>query len=123
MELLFTSSLYRRILNEEILSYPAFPMYTTNCKPYIIGDDGFPLRGFLMKVYDGGSLKQLTFNQHICSQRAIVEQVIGQVKSRFRQVLYINTDNPTVKTLQFLCACILHNFIKLCGEGFDENVF
>lgn len=63
------------------------------------------------------------YNSRLSSARVIVEQCIGQLKSRWRHTMLLNADNPLVKTQSFYVACILHNFVKLNGDEWDESLF
>lgn len=82
---------------------------------FIVGDDAFPLKTYLLKPY---SRKQLTkgekiFNYRLSRARRIVENAFGILVSRFRIFekplsCEVSTADKIVRT-----CCALHNWLRL----------
>lgn len=53
---------------------------------FLVGDDAFPLKSYLLKPYSGTNLstKQKIFNYRVSRARRIVENAFGILASRFR---------------------------------------
>lgn len=89
-----------------------------------MADAGFPLRSYMITPFVGSDDRlQERFNKALSNTRVKVEQVIGQLKQRFRTLLYVSNDNPCVRTDYFHAACILHNMALLAGESWPSGTF
>ena len=63
--------------------------------PWLLGDKGFPIRVFCLPIMKMPKTRpEVHFNEKLSSARVLIEQVLGWVKSRFRQTLYVNEDGP-----------------------------
>lgn len=82
---------------------------------FFLGDDAFALQTHIIKPYDGNhtkrSLKRV-FNYRICRGRRVVENVFGQLTSKFqifKRPIQLCPQKPAIVTL----ACVhLFNYIK-----------
>ncbi|XP_035660672.1 putative nuclease HARBI1 [Branchiostoma floridae] len=96
---------------------------------YIIGDDAFPLREWLMKPFSMRNLahNQRIFNYRLSRARRVVENAFGILASRFRVLL------TTMNVLQRNAECItkaclvMHNIMRdrfpaLQNEELDQDV-
>lgn len=81
---------------------------------FIIGDDAFALRTYMMKPYGHRSLTrpERMFNYRLSRARRIVENAFGILSNRF-QCFHSNMRQPpeTVTTIVLACCC-LHNILR-----------
>lgn len=86
---------------------------------FLVGDDAFPLKSYLLKPYSGTNLstKQKIFNYRVSRARRIVENAFGILASRFRifQKPVPTNDETTDKIIRASCA--LHNWLRLTSPG------
>ncbi|XP_061717511.1 putative nuclease HARBI1 [Cydia pomonella] len=86
---------------------------------FLVGDDAFPLKTYLLKPYSGTNLstKQKIFNYRLSRARRIVENAFGILASRFRifQKPIPTSDVTTDKII--LASCALHNWLRLTSPG------
>jgi len=81
---------------------------------FIVGDEAFPLRTWLMKPIPQRNLTraQRIFNYRLSRGRRIVENAFGLLASRFRCLLGTMPQNPdTVTSIVLACIC-LHNLLR-----------
>ena len=95
----------------------------------LVGDEAFPLRGYLMRPYPGRALSQQQhiFNYHLSRSRRIIENAFGILVARwriFRQPIIASPENAQV----FVKACVaLHKFLRVdqssvyCPQGFADS--
>ena len=82
---------------------------------FLLGDDAFGLRSYLMKPYAGRILtrEEMITNYRISRARRVVENAFGIMAQRWRVILSTMQQMPvTVQTIVESCVC-LHNFIRL----------
>ncbi|XP_057299342.1 uncharacterized protein LOC130629968 [Hydractinia symbiolongicarpus] len=81
---------------------------------FIVADDAFPLKKYIMKPYAfrGLSREKRIFNYRLSRARRIVENAFGILANRFRVVLSPMLLPPeNVKKVTLAC-CALHNFLR-----------
>ena len=82
---------------------------------FIIGDDAFALRTWLMKPFGGRNLQlpERIFNYRLSRARRIVENAFGILGNRFRCLLTTMCLEPAnVTTVVLACIC-LHNLMRV----------
>jgi hypothetical protein len=81
---------------------------------YVIGDDAFGLRTYLMKPYGHRTLtkEERIFNYRLSRARRIVENAFGILTQRFRCLLGPMRQAPETVTTIVLACCILHNMLR-----------
>ena len=95
---------------------------------FMVGDEIFPLKTWLMRPFPGKSLKedQAIYNYHHSRARRTIENTFGLMVARWR---ILNTPiNADVKSIEkyVLAIIVLHNYLWLTGNasycpvGFDQ---
>ncbi len=81
---------------------------------FLIGDDAFPLRTWMMKPYSRRNLtkKENIFNYRLSRARRIVENGFGILANRNRFLLNCCEQTPETVTTMVLAACCLHNLMR-----------
>jgi len=78
----------------------------------LLGDGAYPIQEKLLVPYnDYGRLteSQKTFNKILNSTRVLIENTFGLLKSRFKQLLQLDTHSVDKITKFIISSCILHN--------------
>jgi DDE superfamily endonuclease len=91
--------------------------------PVILGDAAYPCDTFCLPPFKGRvSSDRDWFNEMQSSARQCVECAFGRLKSRFR-ILTIPVKYKKVehRVMQVAACCILHNFVEMHGEHYDER--
>ncbi|KAH7961088.1 hypothetical protein HPB52_001893 [Rhipicephalus sanguineus] len=86
---------------------------------HIIADAAYPLREYIMTPYrDHGhmTVEEKRFNYRLSRTRVRIENAFGVLKSRFRQLLYLEFHTPERSTKFMLACCVLHNICIMNGE-------
>ena len=81
---------------------------------YLVGDDAFSLRTYMMKPYSKRDMERTErlFNYRLSRARRVVENTFGILANRFQVLLSTMMHDPeTVKLLVKAC-CILHNLMR-----------
>ena len=82
---------------------------------FILGDDAFPLKLWLMRPYSSHSmeLKEMVFNYRIRRVRTVVENPFGMLMSRFRIFQrQLQQELPMVNRVLMACI-VLHNLLRI----------
>ena len=121
----FNQSDLKAVLENGTLGLPpptALPGDDTAIPHFLIGDDAFPLRQWLMKPF---ALRNLTdeeriFNYRLSRARRVVENAFGILANRFRCLLSTLQQTPeTVKAIVLATVC-LHNLMRIRNPGLDN---
>ena len=91
------------------------PNYGDKDVPYfIIGDEAFPLRNWLMKPIPQRNMSrhQRIYNYRLSRGRRVVENAFGLLASRFRCLLTTLPQSPEKVAKFVLTCCCLHNLIR-----------
>ncbi|CAB3997762.1 Hypothetical predicted protein [Paramuricea clavata] len=97
---------------------------TTTIYPLILGDSAFPLQSWLMKPYTNAVLtnEQKNFNYRLSRARMVTEGAYGQMKGRWRVLIWKNeSEVDQVKTTALACV-VLHNICIDRGKQCQESL-
>ena len=114
----FNKSELKECLEADTVGVPApEPLpHDDKCMPFfIVGDDAFALRTWLMKPFSKRelTLAETIFNYRLSRARRIVENAFGILAHRFRCLLTTMRQRPqTVGSIALACVC-LHNLIRM----------
>ncbi|KAB0805346.1 hypothetical protein PPYR_02316 [Photinus pyralis] len=86
---------------------------------FIVGDDAFPLKKYLMKPYSRISLTkgQKIFNYRLSRARRIVENAFGILVSRFRVFEKPMSCLPSTVDKIIRTCCALHNWLRITSAS------
>ena len=121
----FNNSDLKASLENNTLGLPPpkeFPGDTEPIPYFLIGDDAFPLRKWMMKPFSSRHLTdhERIFNYRLSRARRIVENAFGILANRFRCILTTlqqNTEN--IKSIVLACVC-LHNLMRIRYPGLQN---
>ena len=119
---LFNHSELREAIMDGTLNLPAPRPLPGDDRPlpyFIIGDDAFALRTWMMKPYSHRNLHhdERIFNYRLSRARRIVENAFGILANRFQCLLgTMQQHPPTVTKIVDACVC-LHNLLRLWFPG------
>ena len=82
---------------------------------FLIGDDAFSLRTWLMKPFSARGLpdEERIFNYRLSRARRVVENAFGIMANKFGCLLTTMNQNPETVTSIVLVCCTLHNIMRL----------
>ena len=113
---IFNRSEMKEVIENGIIGFPAadpLPNDDRSMPYFIIGDDDFPLRTWLMKPYSRRNLPdaERVFNYRL-SRVGVVENAFGILSNIFRCLLTTMQQTPkVVESIGLACRC-LHNFMR-----------
>uniref|UniRef100_A0A3Q1G1T0 DDE Tnp4 domain-containing protein n=1 Tax=Acanthochromis polyacanthus TaxID=80966 RepID=A0A3Q1G1T0_9TELE len=111
------SDLHRGLDQNRIHAFPQpdpLPNDNQDVPYFIIGDDAFSLRTYLMKPYNTRNLthEERIFNYRLSRARRVVENAFGILANRFQILLTtMQHHHETVRIIVEAC-CILHNLMR-----------
>lgn len=117
----------RQALQAGVLGIPQpdpLPGDDINTPYYMIGDDAFGMRTWLMKPFSRRGMQhdEMVFNYRLSRARRVVENAFGILANRFRCLLSaISIDVENVPVLVRTCV-MLHNFLRTRNPGGDADV-
>ena len=115
---IFNSSDFVNLLVDGELGIPEAEPLTgqkRNLPYFLVGDDAFGLKPWLMKPYcrRGMTHKERIFNYRLSRARRVVENAFGITAQRFRCLFTTMKQKPdTVKYIVLAC-CVLHNYLRI----------
>ena len=114
---IFKSCSLRRRFDEGTLGLPQPTPLPGDDFPlpfYIIGDDAFPLKEWLMKPFPhrGLSKSERVYNYRLSRARRVVENAFGVLAHRFRCLLTTMHQTPDHVEIIVMACCVLHNYIR-----------
>ena len=89
---------------------------------FIVGDNPFPLRSWLMKPFSRHSMDhdERVFNYRLSRARRVVENAFGILANRFQCLITTLKQQPkNVESIVLACVC-LHNIMRMRYIG-DQN--
>jgi hypothetical protein len=112
-----STSLYRALESGSLRLPPPSPL-PGDSEPiphFIVADEAFPLRKYLMKPFPSRNLThtQCVFNYRLSRARRIAENAFGILASRFRIFLKPMLLSPERAELVVLASCALHNLLRV----------
>ncbi|XP_046559290.1 protein ALP1-like [Haliotis rubra] len=115
---LFGASELKECIDDNTINFPdsdPLPNDDRDTPYYILGDDAFPLRTFLMKPYGRRGLDNdmLVANYRLSRGRRVVENGFGILANRWRCFLGTLEQGPDVVRLLVETGVILHNLLRI----------
>lgn len=115
---IFNNSPLKAALDSGSVNFPdpePLPLDDVPIPYFIVGDDAFPLRPWLMKPFGSRSLskQERIFNYRLSRARRVVENAFGILAARWRCLLSTMQQEPhRVKSIVMAAVC-LHNLLRL----------
>ena len=113
----FNRSELKAAIEDDSIGFPPasrLPGETRMLPYYLLGDDAFALKPWLMKPYSRRNMThgQRIFNYRLSRGRRVVENVFGITAARFQVLLGTMRQKPEIVTKVTLACCILHNILR-----------
>lgn len=121
----FNQTPMKAALEADELGFPrptALPGDDTPVPYYLIGDDAFPLRTWMMKPFSTRNLsdEERIFNYRLSRARRVVENAFGILSNRFRCLLTtLHLCPMTVRSVVLATVC-LHNLMRMRYPGLQN---
>lgn len=114
---IFLNSNFGRALEHDQINVPSgrtLPGTNVELPIVIVGDEGFPLKSYMMRPYPGKSLTddKRIFNYRLSRARRISENAFGILVQKFRIFSRRLQAKPENITTVILTACTHYNFIR-----------
>lgn len=90
---------------------------------FLVGDDAFPLRSWMMKPYSNRNMtnEERIFNYRLSRARRVVENTFGILAHRWRCMLGTMQQDPDRAKIIVMAAICLHNLMRLRYPGVQNN--
>lgn len=124
---IFNDCELKEALEDGSIGLPApepLPRDDRNMPYFIVGDDAFALRTWLMKPFSKRNLtdEERIFNYRLSRARRIVENAFGILANRFQCLLGTMKQSPKTVATIVKAACCLHNLMRLRYPALQQNV-
>lgn len=111
------SELRQGLEEDNIAGWPRpdpLPGDTQDVPYFIVGDDAFSLRTYLMKPYSSKNLthEERIFNYRLSRARRVVENAFGILANRFQVLLTTMQHHPDTVRLIVKACLLLHNLMR-----------
>ncbi|XP_055838084.1 uncharacterized protein LOC129916902 [Episyrphus balteatus] len=113
---IFTNSTFGMLLERDQMNFPSsspLPGETLNLPYFMVGDEAFPLKNYLITPFSGRYLEDSKsyFNKRLSRARRVVENAFGILASRWRiyQRTIIAEPNTVEKIIK--ATVVLHNML------------
>ena len=121
----FAQTQFSRMLARQEASLPQPEPLAPGGEPvdyFLVGDDAFPLRNYLMKPFPlrGLTKEERIFNYRLSRARRIVENAFGILANRFRVLHTTMCMRPERAECVVMAACILHNILRNRDPSLQE---
>lgn len=118
---------FRQALQDGVLGVPdadPLPGDDVNTPYYIIGDDAFAMRTWLMKPFPRRGLDhgQQVFNYRLSRARRVVENAFGILANRFRCLLSTLQVHVDTAALVVRSCVTLHNYLRVRNPAADQHL-
>ena len=115
---IINASYLKKCLEDNSIGFPApdtLPNDDTPTPYFILGDDAFGLRTFLMKPYAQRQMtkEQRMFNYRLSRGRRIVENAFGILAQRWQILLTTMQHDPATIAVIVQTCVILHNLMRM----------
>ncbi|XP_062592427.1 putative nuclease HARBI1 [Saccostrea cucullata] len=119
------------VIENQNIGFPEadpLPNDNRNIPYFIVGDDAFPLRTWLMKPFARRTLtnEERIFNYRLSRARRVVENAFGILANRWQCLLAPMHQEPETVSSMVLACCCLHNLMRmrfpnLQNENLDQE--
>lgn len=121
----FNQSELKETIENGTIRFPApepLPGDDRDMPYFIIGDDAFPLRTWLMKPFSTRQMtdEQRIFNYRLSRARRIVENAFGILSNRFGFLLGVVRQKPETVITMVMASCCLHNLMRTRYPGLQN---
>ena len=121
----FNASPLRTALETGDIGFPAphpLPHDDQNTSYFLVGDDAFPLRKWLMKPFSHRNMsrEERILNYRLSRARRVVENSFGILAHRFRCILTTMQQEPETVQLIVMAVLCLHNLMRTRYQGLQN---
>ncbi|XP_055910749.1 uncharacterized protein LOC129945114 [Eupeodes corollae] len=120
----FSGSTLFKLLEADKFNVPppqALPESNIVFPNFLIGDEAYPLKNYLLRPYPRRNLNAQTenFNKKLSIARKCIECAFGILSKKWRFLQKNIETKPSTAVRLIKCACILHNFVRECDGDSD----
>ena len=107
----------RKRIEDGTIGFPPSKALPGDSEPlphFIIADDAFPLKDWLMKPFPNRQMtrEERLFNYRLSRARRVVENAFGILSHRFRVLMSPMLIYPNNAVTVIMACCVLHNLIR-----------